>query len=52
MLGYCPAMETTVILIQCNQVVLVTQAPVDSQNPVIKSDCLTCSDFRSQPVLY
>jgi len=48
MLGYWPAMETTVIFIQCNHVVPVTQATVDSQNFVIKSDCLTCSLSLSQ----
>lgn len=37
---------------QCNHVVPVTQATVDSQNLVIKSDCLTCSGFRTQPPLY
>lgn len=52
MLCCCPAVKTTVIFVQCNHVVPVTQTTVDFQNGVTRSDGLICSGFRSQPTLH
>lgn len=52
MLCCCPAVETSVIFIQCNHVVAVTQTTVDFQHSVTRSYCLICSGFRSQPALH